>query len=127
MKKYTILGITLLLLVVGILPIQAQYHLSGKSIMELKAEKITFADLEVPPLIGMGAVGSENASFEKDMPFLYSPTQIPRAWRYEELGMFCKFEVQLEKTAQFPVKIRLGEVEAVDRKEGKWQYDNWNK
>ncbi len=44
---------------------------------------------------------------------------IPRAYSYQELGFFCKWEVQLEKAAQLPVKFRLGEVQYVERMEGK--------
>ncbi len=44
---------------------------------------------------------------------------IPSAYCYEELAVFCKLEVQLEKKFKFPVKIRLGEVNYVDMLEGK--------
>lgn len=43
-----------------------------------------------------------------------------RAWSYEELAFFCKIEVQLEKVAKIPVKFRLGEVQYVERLEGKY-------
>ena len=44
---------------------------------------------------------------------------IPAAYSYEKLGAFCKWEVQLEKAARMPVKFRLGEVQYVERLEGK--------
>lgn len=44
---------------------------------------------------------------------------MPRAYSYEKLGAFCKWEVQLEKAARMPVKFRLGEVQYVERMEGK--------
>ena len=37
-----------------------------------------------------------------------------------ELAFFCKIEVELEKSSKIPVRFRLGEVQAVDAKEGKW-------
>lgn len=44
---------------------------------------------------------------------------MPAAYSYEKLGAFCKIEVQLEKAARMPVKFRLGEVQYVERLEGK--------
>jgi hypothetical protein len=47
------------------------------------------------------------------------PESIPRAYSYDELGIFCKWEVKMEKAARMPVKFRLGEVQYVERMEGK--------
>lgn len=44
---------------------------------------------------------------------------IPKAYCYDDLAVFCKLEVQLEKRFKFPVKIRLGEVNYVEMLEGK--------
>lgn len=44
---------------------------------------------------------------------------LPAAWCYRDLAFFCKLEVKMEKAARFPVKFRLGDVEYVDRLEGK--------
>lgn len=44
---------------------------------------------------------------------------MPAAYSYDKLGAFCKWEVQLEKAARMPVKFRLGEVQYVERLEGK--------
>ncbi|TXB65601.1 hypothetical protein [Phaeodactylibacter luteus] len=38
---------------------------------------------------------------------------------YKNLGVFCKWEVQLEKAARFPVRFRLGEFNYVEQLEGK--------
>ncbi len=46
-------------------------------------------------------------------------TDIPNLHRYEHLPIFCKIEVKMEQAVRFPIKIRLGEVEYVDRLEGK--------
>ena len=42
----------------------------------------------------------------------------------QELAFFCKIEVQLENSSNLPVRFRLGEVQAVDQKEGKWKQFN---
>ena len=44
---------------------------------------------------------------------------LPRAYHYGELAFFCKVEVRLEQSARLPVKFRLGNVNYVDRLEGK--------
>ncbi|MBI5916396.1 MAG: hypothetical protein HY842_13550 [Bacteroidetes bacterium] len=44
---------------------------------------------------------------------------LPAAWCYHDLAFFCKLEVKMEKAVRFPVKFRLGDVEYVDRLEGK--------
>ena len=51
---------------------------------------------------------------------LLSPTyNIPEAWSYEELAIFCKLEVKMEKALKFPIKVRLGEVNYAEMREGK--------
>lgn len=45
--------------------------------------------------------------------------EISADYSYQNLGIFCKWEVQLEKKARIPVRFRLGEVQYVDRLEGK--------
>ncbi|PHN02682.1 hypothetical protein [Flavilitoribacter nigricans] len=44
---------------------------------------------------------------------------VPAAWNYQDLAFFCKLEVKMEKALNLPVKFRLGEVQAVEKKEGK--------
>ncbi len=46
-------------------------------------------------------------------------TEIPNLHQYEHLPIFCKLEVKMEQAVRFPIKIRLGNVEYVDRLEGK--------
>ena len=41
------------------------------------------------------------------------------AYSYEDLAIFCKLEVKMEKASGFPVKFRLGEVNYVEKLEGK--------
>jgi len=52
-------------------------------------------------------------------PLNQSIAPIPKAYCYDDLALFCKLEVQLEKAFKFPVKIRLGEVNYVEMLEGK--------
>ncbi|MCO6480140.1 MAG: hypothetical protein J5I94_26105 [Phaeodactylibacter sp.] len=52
-------------------------------------------------------------------PGVLTTPEIPRAYSYDKLGAFCKWEVQLERAARVPVKFRLGEVQYVERLEGK--------
>lgn len=61
--------------------------------------------------------GNRLASAAPDGPA--KAPDMPRAYSYEKLGAFCKWEVQLEKAARMPVKFRLGEVQYVERMEGK--------
>lgn len=47
-------------------------------------------------------------------------TRIPASWSYDALGLFCKFDVQLERRLPLPVFFRLGgDVRQVDAWEGK--------
>jgi hypothetical protein len=47
------------------------------------------------------------------------PEALPMAWQYNDLAFFCKIEVKMEKAARFPIKFRLGDVQYVERLEGK--------
>jgi len=38
-----------------------------------------------------------------------------------ELAFFCRIEEKIELKSNIPVRFRLGEVQAVDQKEGKWK------
>ncbi len=102
----------------------AQYSLKGKSVRTLKSEKVDFSRHLSPVLPSSFVVKKEGRPDLLISSSLPEVNKVPSIYRFDELGLFCKFEVQIEKATRFPVKIRLGEVEAVDRKEGKWQYDN---
>ena len=98
------------------------FSITGKSIPELtqeNQEKITLPFFKQ----------ANEVSLEKEKPtppslrqFFNSPltvSKMPKAYSYQDLGFFCKLEVQMEKRAKFPVKVRLGEVQYVERMEGK--------
>lgn len=61
------------------------------------------------------------SAFFKSMPIKLNSKGQFRAWAYEDLAFFCKIEVQLEKAAKMPIKFRLGEVQEVERLEGKYE------
>ena len=100
----------------------ASYSISGKSIPELTQENKEEVAI---PLFN----SSSKISLEKEKPTLpslrqffsnpLSVSEVPKAYSYNDLGFFCKLEVQMEKRAKFPVKVRLGEVQYVERMEGK--------
>lgn len=46
-------------------------------------------------------------------------TSTKNIYRYDDLAVFCKIEVKMEKASGFPVKFRLGEVNYVEKLEGK--------
>jgi hypothetical protein len=48
-----------------------------------------------------------------------SRTTLPSPYSYQQLGVFCKLDVQLERHTHFPVLIRLGDVHQVEAWEGK--------
>lgn len=51
-------------------------------------------------------------------PVVHAPS-LPALWRYEELGVFCKLDVQLERRMRLPLRFRLSDPWQVDRLEGK--------
>lgn len=70
----------------------------GQSLLPRSPEAFSLLQVKVPP-------GSLMA--------------IPSPWSYEQLGLFCKLDVQLERRSKFPVLFRLGDVQQVERWEGK--------
>ena len=48
-----------------------------------------------------------------------APSHFPRAYKVKDLAFFCRLEVQMERSVRFPIKVRLGEVQYVERMEGK--------
>ncbi len=47
-------------------------------------------------------------------------SKLPKTWCYDNLAFFCRMEVKLENAVNFPIKFRLGDVQYVDRLEGKY-------
>lgn len=47
------------------------------------------------------------------------PAAQPQAWHFQDLALFCKLEVKMERAFRLPVRIRVGDVSYVDWLEGK--------
>lgn len=54
-------------------------------------------------------------SFQSTTPSYHTPV----VYCYQDIGFFCKIDVQLEKAVKLPVKFRLGTVQYVNKLEGK--------
>ena len=92
---------------------QALLPIAGQSMPALRK-----TDLPLTlPAFSFRFIRPFNNSTQSDTPQI---PDIPKAYVYQELGFFCKVEVQLEKRTRIPIKIRLGEVQYVERLEGKY-------
>lgn len=112
------------LIVFGIFSIQPysfaqDFKISGKSIPELKQEPLLV--LTLPSNIKLFNITyNVLPSKSQAASSLEVAPSMPKAWSYEELAFFCKLEVKMEKANRFPIKFRLGEVQYVERLEGKY-------
>lgn len=100
------------------IPLQAQqdsYLIQGRSIPALRKKEILPALSVLPFRLALPTIGWQQET-TRQRP------HIPLVYAYEDLGFFCKVEVQLEKRTRIPIKIRLGEVQYVERLEGKYNY-----
>ena len=73
--------------------------------------------------VGQVALGQATVvpgrSFRLDVPVRPDLVQMPPAYSYAQLGVFCKLDVQLERRLRVPVFFRLGDVRQVEAWEGK--------
>lgn len=67
-------------------------------------------------LPSLHSVFSTNINLEK--PASYFSIKKNKA---SKMPFFCDVEAKVEKASKLPVRFRLGDAQAVDRKEGKWQ------
>ena len=102
----------------GLSAVIAQHASSilGKSMIELQ-QPILFSLTPSPLLLKAYTLSLSSRSI------MLQPQQY---WSYkedycDELGFFCKMELKREAKAKRPVKFRLGDVQYVDRLEGKRQ------
>lgn len=93
------------------------YQIVGKSLHALKTppKKIAFSTPRFLAPLDRYAIRSKKTI----------PAIIPNAFSissqyYEHLGFFCKVELRLEQKNNLPIKFRLGEVQYVERLEGKY-------
>ena len=86
--------------------ITQNYSLSNLPLLEMRARLLQNKnELSVPSM--------------REEPALNSVVIIPAAYSYHDLAIFCKLEVKMEKLFKFPVKMRLGEVNYAEMREGK--------
>lgn len=135
MGNRKIVRIGLLTLVFALIFTTIHAQISGKSIPELRQELNASAWIGQYPnaSVFQGAAKfylpfsnnhlPHNIFFKKHYAgsgyTVKTEMDIPNLHKYEHLPIFCKFEVKMEQAARFPIKMRLGDVEYVDRLEGK--------
>lgn len=93
-------------------------QIRGKSIPELRQEATASFQPSIVPLFHYSNFPLLQLSNFK-LNFPHSNPTVPIVYSYHNLAFFCKVEVQLEKKVKLPVKFRLGDVDYVDRLEGK--------
>ena len=98
---------------------QSYTPIEGKSIMSLRYEKPYQKTNSLKTKAFTRSLLTPFHVEENDFDSFTKTLTIPSAYKYDELGIFCKWEVQMEKAAKIPVKFRLGEVQYVERMEGK--------
>ncbi len=94
------------------------FSLALAAFVTVSAQKV---GLSFDPKWQFAAAPTSNSAFFEliNASSAHQQMPIPQAWCYSDLALFCKLEVKMEKVARFPVKFRLGDVEYVDRLEGK--------
>jgi len=112
----------LIIMWIGLLTLEAEaqelWIISGKSISELRQDT-AYHDYQRPSKVYTGSLRLKTKPHDQAIPKDITKVEVPRAYSYEHLGMFCKWEVQIERAVGLPVKFRLGEVQYVERMEGK--------
>lgn len=98
---------------------QEYWKISGKSISELRKDTL-LAEYQRPAIAYSSRVRLTARPQDQVIPRDITKVKVPSAYSYDHLGMFCKWEVQIERAVGLPVKFRLGEVQYVERLEGKW-------
>lgn len=103
------------LLFVAVSWAQKDMAIDGKSILELRQQNSHFQ-----PLTPFFSSSSFTPLSSSPAPSVFQQkAAAPSIYSCENLAFFCKIEVKLEQSTGFPVKFRLGNVEYVDRLEGK--------
>lgn len=95
------------------------YRIIGKSIPELKlTSQQILPEYKAPAFIPLKV--DQKSEYSNATSNTTPAPRLPKAWKYEELAFFCRLEVKMEKAAKFPIKFRLGEVQYVEKMEGKY-------
>jgi len=112
--------LTILLLFIGnicLLHGQNDWRIAGKSVPALQ-QKIA----STPTLSFWNRTALITVTDKQKRQNFTSPTSFPQWYSVDQLPFFCKMEVKMEKAIKFPVKVRLGEVQYVEKMEGKPYY-----
>ena len=120
---YTLLGMLIIFCSTELL--QGQSNLiSGKNILELRQNKGKIHSISSNPLSNSSLYfQSLNWSTRNIYPTTSATAPVmPKVYNFDDLGFFCKVEVLMEKKTKMPIKIRLGEVQYVERMEGKYEF-----
>jgi|GEM_PF-850984 len=122
-KAILLLPLLCMLLAAEISAQQLRYQISGHSIVSLRQKMPSIKAPALRPYVVPVLSGRHFQTRPATPPRLSVMRQpagaAPQIYSYHDLGIFCKLEVQLERAARLPVKIRLGEVQYVDWLEGK--------
>lgn len=98
---------------------QQDYSIGGKSLLELRQDKIERPVFAHTAWFWYDVVWM-NASSTTHKSGFVAPSMVSLSDHYwEELGFFCKVEIKMEQKTRFPVRFRLGSVDYVDYLEGK--------
>jgi len=71
------------------------------------------------PEIGSLVASSSDKVENVDLAGTTSIMAVPKVYDFHALGMFCKFDVYLDKGSKIPLRFRLGTVGGVDELERK--------
>jgi len=121
MKIYLIILFGLIFFLDG--QAQRSWHIKGKSLLELKRENtklLPMSDVFLPVTKDTYLSPFRKLSIRRENTMSLPASPLPKAYRYKDLAFFCRIEVQMEQAFKFPVKFRLGEVQYVERMEGKY-------
>ncbi len=98
-----------ILFFLGELPLQAQVGLSIQTALDHIVPEMDNPVLTIDK--------KPTQTIPANPPLSVVQQKIPSAYDYDHLGIFCKFEVQLEKKFKLPMKFRLGEVQYTEQLE----------
>ena len=91
---------------------QSQHYQLLKQQFDYHSNKsITFDKLRLPTIIQLNQEPSTLLELKN--------TEVPEVYKYEDLAFFCRLEVQMEKVTKIPIRFRLGDVQYIEKLEGK--------
>ena len=72
-------------------------------------EEFTFDEIQLPNI----------NIFNQQETTLIANNPVPKVYNYEHLAFFCKLEVKIESVTKLPIRFRLGDVQYIEKLEGK--------